>query len=347
MSELKTNKISTNDQNNVAIDNALGLKSYTTTQRDALTSAAGDVIYNTTTSKAEYYTGSAWVETGGPDVFEVDYVVVGGGGGGSGSFRGGGGAGGVISSVDQTGGTDNTPQDSIFLQASTNYAVSIGGGGTGLSLGTVSYFGYVTGSGGGYAEGGNGGKGYDGASGGGGNYGNSGVAGSGFANQGNDGGAGNTTVSSARAGSGGGGGAGGVGTAAPNQDNGGDGGVGVYANILTTTQATAASVGEVSGSNVYFGGGGGGSIGSNSTGSPGDGGLGGGGDGNGSGTVAAGTANTGGGGGSGGSGVVIIKFPDTYTMGGGTGLTIHTPSSPPSGFTLKVFTAGTGTISFS
>jgi len=28
MSELKTNKISTNDQNNVAIDNALGLKSY-------------------------------------------------------------------------------------------------------------------------------------------------------------------------------------------------------------------------------------------------------------------------------------------------------------------------------
>ena len=37
MSELKTNKISTNDQNNVAIDNALGLKSYTTTQRDALT----------------------------------------------------------------------------------------------------------------------------------------------------------------------------------------------------------------------------------------------------------------------------------------------------------------------
>jgi hypothetical protein len=38
MSELKTNKISTNDQNNVAIDNALGLKSYTTPQRDALTS---------------------------------------------------------------------------------------------------------------------------------------------------------------------------------------------------------------------------------------------------------------------------------------------------------------------
>ena len=46
MSELKTNKIQTNDTNNVAIDNAIGLKSYTTTQRDALTSVAGDIIYN-------------------------------------------------------------------------------------------------------------------------------------------------------------------------------------------------------------------------------------------------------------------------------------------------------------
>ena len=60
MSELKTNKISTNDQNNVAIDNSLGLKSYTTTQRDALTSAAGDIIYNTTEGKPQFYNGSAW-----------------------------------------------------------------------------------------------------------------------------------------------------------------------------------------------------------------------------------------------------------------------------------------------
>ena len=59
MSELKTNKISTNDQNNVAIDNALGLKSYTTTERDALTSAAGDMIYNSTLKVIhKYMTGS-------------------------------------------------------------------------------------------------------------------------------------------------------------------------------------------------------------------------------------------------------------------------------------------------
>ena len=54
------------------MDNALALKSYTTTERDALTSTAGDMIYNTTTSKAEYYTGSAWVETGGADVIQME-----------------------------------------------------------------------------------------------------------------------------------------------------------------------------------------------------------------------------------------------------------------------------------
>ena len=40
MSELKTNKIQTNDTNNVALDNALKLKHYTTSQRDALTSTS-------------------------------------------------------------------------------------------------------------------------------------------------------------------------------------------------------------------------------------------------------------------------------------------------------------------
>ena len=36
MSELKTNKIQTHDNNNVAIDNSLNLKTYTTTQRKDL-----------------------------------------------------------------------------------------------------------------------------------------------------------------------------------------------------------------------------------------------------------------------------------------------------------------------
>jgi hypothetical protein len=42
------------------MSNSLNLKSYTTTQRNALTSAAGDIIYNTTDSKAQFYNGSSW-----------------------------------------------------------------------------------------------------------------------------------------------------------------------------------------------------------------------------------------------------------------------------------------------
>ena len=57
---LKVNTISKSSGNNVAMQNALNFKSYTTTQRNALTSAAGDVIYNETTSKLQFYNGSAW-----------------------------------------------------------------------------------------------------------------------------------------------------------------------------------------------------------------------------------------------------------------------------------------------
>jgi len=38
----------------------LNLKSYDTTARDALTSSAGDVIYNTTDSKVQFYNGTSW-----------------------------------------------------------------------------------------------------------------------------------------------------------------------------------------------------------------------------------------------------------------------------------------------
>jgi hypothetical protein len=162
MSELKTNKISTNDQNNVAIDNALGLKSYTTTQRDALTSAAGDMIYNTTTSKAEFYTGSAWVETGGVDAFNLEFLIVaGGGGGGPGGYSlvygGGGGAGGLISSVSGEKSGQNTDANLYFAQKSVSYGISIGAGGNGASAsvtasggnGSDTYFGNFTSIGGG------------------------------------------------------------------------------------------------------------------------------------------------------------------------------------------------------
>ena len=60
MANVKVNTISKVSGNNVAMSNSLNLKSYTTTQRDALTSAAGDVIYNSTDSKAQFYNGSSW-----------------------------------------------------------------------------------------------------------------------------------------------------------------------------------------------------------------------------------------------------------------------------------------------
>ena len=60
MANVKVNTISKVYGNTVAMSNSLNLKSYTTTQRNALTSAAGDVIYNSTDSKAQFYNGSSW-----------------------------------------------------------------------------------------------------------------------------------------------------------------------------------------------------------------------------------------------------------------------------------------------
>ena len=60
MANVKVNTISKVSGNNVAMQVPLNLKSYTTTERNALTSSAGDVIYNTTDSKVQFYNGSSW-----------------------------------------------------------------------------------------------------------------------------------------------------------------------------------------------------------------------------------------------------------------------------------------------
>lgn len=57
---LKVNTISKASGNNIAMQVPLNLKSYTTSDRDLLTSSAGDVIYNTTTSKVQFYNGTSW-----------------------------------------------------------------------------------------------------------------------------------------------------------------------------------------------------------------------------------------------------------------------------------------------
>jgi len=356
MSELKTNKISTNDQNNVAIDNALGLKSYTTTQRDALTSVAGDTIYNTTTSKVEYYDGSSWVETGGAAI-EVEYLIVAGGGAGGGgginwTTGSGAGAGGLRNSYasENTGGGLS---GELALQCTTgvNYAVSVGGGGAGVAgyqrggEGTNSYFAHIT------AIGGGGGGTYSsnadifGGSGGStGSYYNStghsltgqGVPGQGF-NRGN-GRQNGTNTSNA---GGGGGGAAAVGSAATS-GNGGDGGAGLSSSITGSATSYAGGGGGAGYSSGGSGGAGGGSAGSNNSG----------------GTASAATVNTGGGGGgsttannsannpggAGGSGVVILRYPSDYTISQ-TGLTLTTATDGDDKVTT--ITAGTGTVSWS
>ena len=60
MATLKVNTIATSTGDNVAMQCSLNLKSYTTTERNALTSSAGDVIYNTTDSKVQFYNGTSW-----------------------------------------------------------------------------------------------------------------------------------------------------------------------------------------------------------------------------------------------------------------------------------------------
>ena len=292
-----------------------------------------------------------WIATSGinegtdalsPIPLDVEYLVVAGGGGAT-ERHGAGGAGGFRT------GTFTS------LASATNFTVTVGGGGAGATTtvngtsGSNSVFSTITSAGGG-----GGGEiqtnGLNGGSGGGGGHQQSGPATTGGSgntpstvpSQGNNGGAGlggNVTPYSG----GGGGGAGAVGSAASGS-GGGNGGNGSASSI------TGSSV-------TYAGGGGGGAYQAStaSTGGTGGGGNGGaiGGDNNGS----PGGTNTGGGGGSGhrqastdpdggsgGSGIVILKYPDAYTISNpGGGLTSSTPAAS-GGFKITSFTAGTGNV---
>ena len=294
----------------------------------------------------------------------VNYLVVAGGGGGNHANGGGGGAGGLRTSYTNSSGLAGHTESALTLNAATNYTVTVGAGGSGvqasgtfgvnytLNNGNNSVFSSITSIGGG--AGGvrttdSNASGQDGGSGGGGgsyhSAGNQkGEAVTSPVVHGYDGADG---VDGGNYQGGGGGGAGAAGTV-PN------GGVGLAVNILNATNAGTASVGEVSGSDVFYAGGGG--AGANS--SAGSGGTGGGADGTSSFALNSGTDGTGGGGGSGavsgtfsggdgGDGVVIIRYPSQYTVTVGSGIT-EASSSPFTEGTSKVsvFTGGTGTIQF-
>ena len=323
MSELKTNKISTNDGNNVAIDNSLGLKSYDTTARNALTSAAGDMIYNTSTTKVEYYDGSSWVEAGA-STFNCDFLIVaGGGGGGKGDNTaqgGGGGAGGYRNSyASENSGGGGSTETHFTVTKGLNYTITVGGGGAingGNGNNSVAFTNLISVGGGfgGHVSGDR--RGDDGGSGGGAGSQGSHIYrpyGGGAKLQGESGGDYNTSSPYQ---AGGGGGAGGAGGNANNT-----GGAGLASSI------TGSSVTRAAGGN---GGTSGGSAPSANTGDGGEG-------------RRTSSGNT-----AGASGTVILRWATADATIGATrtGLTdgdVQTDGTD----SYIVFTAGTGTISFS
>lgn len=308
--------------------------------------------------------GGAWKQffSSGPTPITVNYLVIAGGGGGGSSYNsgsGGGGAGGYRTTVGTSGGGASA-ETSLSLIQGVNYTVTVGAGGNGTpapgptgaqsngSNGSNSVFGSITSTGGGGGAGGN--DRYVGSTGGSGGGSQAGRgASSGTSNQGFAGGTAPSAVSLATDNAGGGGGAGAVGGNASGTSA-GAGGAGVASSITGTsvTRGGGGGGGTRTSINIGAGGNGGGGSGGGYVPSGNDGNA----------TIAptAGTPNTGGGGGgtgegltpmngaNGGSGVVIIRYPSTYDIRNGAGLTYTT--SVVGSDKVTVFTAGTGNIQF-
>jgi len=260
-----------------------------------------------------------------PGIISVEYLVVAGGGGGgsrtgaNGSGAGGGGAGGLLTSWPS--GT------ALNVSSGVSIDITVGEGGIGANTPNS----YATGGDGGdsifaslTAKGGGGGasgpsSGNTGGSGGGSGY--NGTGGNGTIGQGNNGGS--ASSASLPYAAGGGGGSNGVGGTAASSSVPGTGGAGLSIDI-TNASVTYAAGGDGS---IWTDGGS--SNESNNTGNGSDGAA----------TAAAGN---------GGSGVVILRYPDTYTIVETTSvLTFTTDSTSVANTKITTFTAGTsGVIEF-
>ncbi len=345
MSTLETNAIGKYSGNNVSVDDSLNLKSYDTAGRDALTSVAGDTIYNTTTGKVEYYNGSAWVETGASS-FEIEYLIIAGGGSGGGSGQtgsGGGGAGGYLNSyASETSGGNSSTATTFTTYKDTNYTVTVGAGGASVSgslvvgnQGNNSLFDFAVAIGGG-AGGPSLRDGKGGGSGGGSGAQTPQTGGNGLSLQGKNGGGITTTTTPYAAG--GGGGASADGGAATSSAGAGGNGLSSSITGSAVTRAGGGGGASYNSAGASGGTGGGGDGGGNTGGQAGD----------------DGTVNTGSGGGgtinnqasgAGGSGIVILRYATadaTITVGAG----LTSSSATDGSDTVVTFTAGTGTVSF-
>jgi hypothetical protein len=234
--------------------------------------------------------------------FTTEYLVLGGGGGGMGPNGGSGGNGGV------------TSNSTIFTSLSTNYTVTVGGGGNGTiwggaasANGTNSVFGAIN------------------------------IAG------GNRGSSQERPTAQSNSGQGG---CGGYGSNAPTGY--GEAGFSGYSSSITGSSVTRGGGGGGGGwdhSAGAGGSGGGGAGGGSIPGGPGSSGTAGatnyGGGGGGAGANSGGTPS----GGNGGSGIVILKYPDTRTITIGSGLTGSTGAAS-GGYKVTTITAGTGNVSW-
>jgi hypothetical protein len=321
----------------------------------SLGSATGVISGTPTGTAEETFTVSA-TDAGGnssPREFllpklplEVDYLVIAGGGGGGSDDNnkgGGGGGGGYRSSVSgESSGGGGSAESDLSLSVLTNYTVTIGAGGSGSAggekqdggSGSNSVFSTVssTGGGGGGSQDKVGRAGGSGGGGGGGGAAGGSDGGSGTSNQGFAGGDNNGLSIYSGAGGGGAGEVGGNGGSVDNSL----GGDGVSSSISGSSvdRAGGGAGSSISGNKAGGDGGGGDFTLSTNTGSAGQSNTGGGGGGSRS-AVAGGT---------GGSGVVILKYPDSYTLTIGGGLTSSTATA--GGYKVTTFTAGTGTVSF-
>jgi len=298
----------------------------------------GYTRYNTQAGNIEFYNGGIWQEVGKSSTVEVEYLVIAGGGGGgrydSGNNYGGGGGGGAggyrtsVTGEQSGGGTIAEPK--LQLTPSSTYTVTVGSGGAGRTSstgtgtsGANSVFASITSIGGGGGGGVAGvGVGLSGGSGGGGSGDPAqGLGGTGTAGQGYEGGQGAFYNGVWSWGAGGGGaGSPGKGRRTDNSIVGGDG----VASTITGTSVVRALGGHgVSGVGYGVGG-------NNGAPNTGNGGYG-----------ADGTD-----GGTGGSGIVILRYPEKYTLLIEPGLTFTTDTSTVPGFKITTFTAGTGDVTF-
>ena len=163
MSRLKVDNIETRSGNNVAMDNSLQLKSYTTAEMNALTATAGDIIFNSTDGVPYFYNGTAWGELATAPT-AISYLVIAGGASGGFNNGGGGGAGAAggepSSSSSNNGANGGIGAVTTILTASTASTALVGE----VSSNTVYFSGGGGGSGastngtGGLGGGGNGGS---------------------------------------------------------------------------------------------------------------------------------------------------------------------------------------------